>query len=144
MKSFACRSAKGSENLSARIDLRINSKFKKSFVTFCKENNIKTSDAARESLQQYMELGDFKKQLFEFLHKYPDARKKFKEFYNKIPPVFIKGENCYDIGNWFDDLLGSEEIKLIKNTPVILLSGIQDMILTGPGEEALRERMKNA
>jgi len=89
-----------------------------------------------------MELGDFKKQLFEFLHKYPDARKKFKEFYDKIPPVFIKGENCASIGNWFDDLLGSEEIRLIKNTPFILLPSIQDMVLTGPGEEALKQRMK--
>jgi len=142
MKSSACRSAKGPDNFSARIDLRTEPKFKKQFIIFCKEHQTKPSDTARNALQQYMELGDFKKQLFEFLHKYPDARKKFKEFYDKIPPVFIKGENCASIGNWFDDLLGSEEIRLIKNTPFILLPSIQDMVLTGPGEEALKQRMK--
>ena len=142
MKSSARRSLNGPDNFSARIDLRIDPKFKKSFITFCKEHQIKASDAAREALDQYMALGDFKKQLFNFLHKYTDARKKFREFYDKIPTVFIKGDNCNAIGNWFDDLLGSEEIKLINNTPSILLPSIQSIIITQSGEEALRERIK--
>lgn len=142
MKSSTRRPAKGSDNFSARIDLRVDPNFKKSFVSFCKEHQIKPSDAAREALDQYMALGEFKKHLFNFLHKYTDARKKFKEFYDKIPPVFIKGDECSAIGNWFDDLLGSEEIKLINNTPSILLPSVQSLIVTHPGEEALRERLK--
>jgi hypothetical protein len=141
MKSSA-RFAKGSDNFSARIDLRVDPKFKKSFVIFCKDHRIKTSDAARKALDQYMILGEFKKHFFNYLHRYTDARKKFKEFYNSIPPVFIKGDNCEAVGNWFDDLLGSEEIKLINNTPSILLPSIKSIIITTVGEDALRERMK--
>ena len=136
------KSSARSDNFSARIDLRVNPKFKKSFIIFCQDHQIRPSNAIREVLEQYMALGDFKKHLFNFLHKYTDARKKFKEFYDKIPPVFIKGDNCNAIGNWFDDLLGSEEIKLINNTPSILLPSIQSIIITQSGEEALRERIK--
>ena len=142
MKSSASKAVKGPDNFSARIDLRVSPKFKKSLISFCKDHQIKPSEVVRKALDQYMVLGDFKKELFNFLHKYVDARKKFKEFYDKIPPVFIKGDDCYAIGNWFDDLLGSEEIKLINNTPSILLSSIQDIIITDPGEEALKGRMK--
>jgi translation initiation factor 2B subunit (eIF-2B alpha/beta/delta family) len=135
MKSPAHSPAKGSDNFSARIDLRVNPKFKKTFNSFCKDSQISASDVAREALGQYMSLGDFKKQLFEFLHKYTNARKKFREF---LVETFPSNE----MGNWFEDLLGSEEIKLIKNTPVILLSSIQDTILTSSGEKVLRERMR--
>ena len=142
MKSSVRRPAKGPDNFSARIELRVEPKFKKSFITFCQDNHIKPSDAAREALDQYMILGEFKKHLFNFLHRYTDARKKFKDFYDKIPPVFIKGDNCEAVGNWFDDLLGSEEIKLIKNTPHILLPSIESTIVTQSGEEALKQRMR--
>jgi hypothetical protein len=120
------------DNLSTRIEVRVEPEFKKDFLNSCQIHKENSSDAARKALQQYVILGDFKTHLFEFLHNYPEARFHFEKF--------LKTDISQKIVRWFDCLLGYEEKKLIENTPAIFLGGLQDMILTKTGRDALKAR----
>jgi hypothetical protein len=128
---------------SARMDLRIDPEFKKSFFKYCKIHQLNSSDAARKALQQFIDLGEFKNQLFEFLHRNPYVRKEFKEFLKSLG-LDQRGkdmDHAQKLINWFDELLGSEEEKLIRSTPLILLQNIDDSIVTFRGREIFEGRV---
>ncbi|MBE3138771.1 MAG: hypothetical protein IMZ63_03025 [Actinobacteria bacterium] len=120
------------DSFSTRIEVRVEPEFKKDFLKSCRALKENPSDAFRKALQQYFILGHFKTQLFEFLHNYPEARFHFEKF--------IKTDTSHKIAQWFDCLLGSEEKKLIENTPAVFLGGLQDIILTKTGRDALKAR----
>ena len=123
------------DNLTARIEIRVESEFKKDFLKSCQVHKESPSDAARKALQQYFILGDFKTHLFEILHNYPEARFHFEKF--------LKTDTSHKIVQWFDCLLGSEEKKLIENTPIVFLGSLQDVILTKTGRDALKGKFSD-
>ena len=126
--------------MNSRIEARVDSGFKKTFLQFCKNTKEKPSLVVRKALQQYVTLGDFKSQLFDFLHTYPEAKFRFQKFLNSARTSFLYRCN---VGKWFDELLGSEEKKLIENTPVALLNGLRDLIMTNAGRTFLEKRVSN-
>lgn len=130
---------------SARLDVRLDLEFKKQFSKFCKNHHIKSSETVRQALQQYMNLGNFKKELFEYLHSNVPSRKKFEEFLktlglDKSGKDMVKATSLM---NWFTDILGTEEEKLIRNTPFILLASITDTIITPYGKKKFEERLNS-
>jgi hypothetical protein len=127
-----------SNNFSARVELRIDSAQKKSLIQFCKAQKISPSVVIRRALHQYISLGNFTSQLFEFLHTYPEAKYHFEKFLN-----FKHANSPHKVGVWFDTLLGTEEKNMVKNTPYALLNSLKDVLLTVSGKEALEERISN-
>jgi hypothetical protein len=119
----------------SRIEFRIDSDFKNKFSRFCKDCKETPSIVARQALEQAVYFGDFKSQLFELLHNYPEAKFHFEKF------LHLTHINSHKVGAWFDELLGSEEKKLIENTPSVFLAGLQDVIVTGSGKKFLKDKL---
>lgn len=109
-----------------RLDLRLNGDHKEKFREFCKKHNITLSDAGREALDIYMDSRTFITAIVENIQD-PKFFKIFKKFYDALVP---------DIKEPFDNLLGPEEEKLIKEAPIQLLRGIR--VVTPTGKKALK------
>lgn len=116
-----------SKEFEARFDLRVDLLLKKRFKKFCKDNDIKLSEAGREAIALYLHNKTLVNTLIENLQ----DTKFFMEFFK-----FYQGSPT-DIQEAFSDLLGPAEEQLIKNTPPQLLRNIH--VVTKRGKEALEK-----
>ena len=118
----------------SRIEVRVDPDFRREFIQFCDFHKEKSSVIARQALQQYISLGDFKFKLLSYLHDYPESKFRFEQFLKYISPTS-------EIKAWFDNLLIPEEKKLIENTPRVFLDSLRDVIITGAGREMLKKKI---
>lgn len=117
-------------NYGARLELRVSSKLKINFESFCREYSRKRSDALRDALQDYMMKATLRERLLTHLQE-QRFYMHFKDFYGKIPN---------DLKQVFEDFLGPEEETLVKETPMQLLGALR--VITERGIKALKIRAK--
>jgi len=145
MKEASRSQPKKADKYSARMHVRIDTDFKKQFLKYCKDHHVNSSDTIRKALQQYVNLGNFKQELFEYLHNNDSSRKKFEEFLKTLVLSTV-GKNMVKTNNlmsWFIALLGTEEEKLINETPFILLPSIEGKIITPYGKKIFEGRINS-
>lgn len=116
------------KKLQDRIDLRIDQKLKVEFSRFCKDKNKKLSQAGRDALITYMQFNVFRDMLLGDIQN-PDLYEKFSSFYDTMSAPLKK---------MFNELIGSEEEKLIESTPPQLLKNVK--VITLKGQKALSKK----
>lgn len=121
------------KKLQDRIDLRIDRPLKIEFSKFCKDKNIKLSQAGREALLIYIRFKIFSDKLLEGIQN-PDLYEKFNIFYDAMPTSLKKA---------FNELMGSEEEKLIESTPPQLLKNLKVITITGQEKSLILKETKN-
>jgi hypothetical protein len=112
----------------ARIELRIDSKLRDKFESFCKDRELNKSIAGRDALAQYMNEVILRDIILSHIQE-KKFYQLFKSFYRTLPVQLKKS---------FDNLLEQEEVKLVMDTPVICLKNIK--VLTEKGEKALQSK----